>query len=71
MYAPSRTSSFAMQTGSAARVSVTEDRESFRPVALPALAAAVHVNAAAVKAARAKAGAGKAVRIVHEDEPVE
>lgn len=71
MYAPSRTSSFAMHSGSAARVSVTEDRESFRPVALPALAAAVHVNAAAVKAARAKAGTGKVFRIVHEDEPVE
>lgn len=69
MYAPSRTSSFAMPSGSA-RVSVTEDRESFRPVALPALAAAVHVTAAG-KAARAKVGAGKAFRIVHEDEPVE
>ncbi|SFL62903.1 hypothetical protein [Methylorubrum salsuginis] len=69
MYAPSRTSSFAIQSGTA-RVSVTEDRESFRPVALPALAAAVHVNAAAVKAARAKA-AGKVFRIVHEDEPVD
>ena len=69
MYAPSRTSSFAMPSGSA-RVSATEDRESFRPVALPALAAAVHVNAAAVKAARAKAAA-KVFRIVHEDEPVE
>ena len=70
MYAHSRTSSFTIQPGSA-RVSVTEDRESFRPVALPALAAAVHVNAAAVRAARAKAGAGKVFRIVHEDEPVE
>ncbi|KQT49222.1 hypothetical protein ASG52_09655 [Methylobacterium sp. Leaf456] len=69
MYAPSRTSSFAIQPGSA-RLSVTGDRESFRPVALPALAAAVHVNAAAVKAARVKA-AGKVVRIVHEDEPVD
>lgn len=71
MYAPSRTSSFAIQPGSAARVSVAEDRESFRPVALPALAAAVHVSATAVKAARAKAGTGTSSRIVHEDEPVE
>lgn len=71
MYAPSRTSSFAIQPGSAARVSVTEDRESFRPVALPALAAAMQVNASAIESARAKAAARQASRIVHEDEPVE
>lgn len=71
MYAPSRTSTFAAEPGSAARVTVAEDRENFRPVALPALAAAVHVNSTAVKAARAKADARKAYRIVHEDEPVD
>lgn len=71
MYAPSRTSSLAIQPGAVARVTVNGDRESFRPVALPALAAAVHVNAAALKATRAKAAARQASRLVHEDEPVD
>lgn len=71
MYAPSRTSSFAIQSGHAARVSVSEDRESFRPVALPALAAAMQVNAAATASARAKVAARQKFRFVHEDEPVE
>ena len=70
MYAPSRTSSLAIQPGATASVSATEDRESFRPVALPALAAAVRVSAAA-KANGAKAAARKAYPFVHEDEPVE
>jgi hypothetical protein len=52
-------------------VTVAGDRENFRPVALPALAAAVHVSSSAVKAARAKAEARNAFRFVHEDEPVD
>ncbi|MFF8798707.1 MULTISPECIES: hypothetical protein [unclassified Methylobacterium] len=71
MYAPSRTSTFAAEPGSAARVTVAGDRENFRPVALPALAAAVHVNTASLKAARAKAQARNAIRFVHEDQPVD
>lgn len=43
-------------------------RASFRPVALPALAAAVHIAKAAEKASRAKLATRP--RIVHEDEPV-
>ncbi|MEH3117478.1 MAG: hypothetical protein PGN25_07685 [Methylorubrum populi] len=71
MYAPSRTPTFAAEPGNVAPVTVAGDRENFRPVALPALAAAVHVNAAALKAARAKAEARNAFRFVHEDEPVD
>ncbi len=44
-------------------------REGFRPVALPALAAAVHVGAAAARDARAKIAARRSAPIVHEDEP--
>ena len=71
MYAPSRTPTFAAEPGASASVTVAGDRENFRPVALPALAAAVHVNSAAVKAARAKTEAGAKFRFVHEDEPVD
>ncbi|CAO4147103.1 hypothetical protein PUR23_25115 [Methylorubrum populi] len=71
MYAPSRTPTFAAEPGGSAPVTVAGDRENFRPVALPALAAAVHVSSAAVKAARAKAEVGTRVRVVHEDEPVD
>lgn len=71
MYAPSRTPSFAAEPGSTASVTVAGDRENFRPVALPALAAAVHVNTSALKAARAEAKARHAYRIVHEDEPID
>ncbi|GEP11886.1 hypothetical protein [Methylobacterium gnaphalii] len=45
-------------------------RESFRPVALPALAAAVHIGRQAAEAARARLAARRTVRIVYEDEPV-
>lgn len=71
MYAPSRTPTFAAEPGSTASATVAGDRENFRPVALPALAAAVHVSRSAVKAARAKAEARNNVRFVHEDEPVD
>lgn len=71
MYAPSRTSSLATKPGAVARIAANGDRESFRPVALPALAAAVHVNAAALRATRAKAASGPSFRFVHEDEPVD
>lgn len=71
MYAPSRTPTFAADPGGNAPVTVAGDRENFRPVALPALAAAVHVNSAAAKAARAKAEARNRFRFVHEDEPVD
>lgn len=71
MYAPSRTPTFAAEPGHSAPVTVAGDRENFRPVALPALAAAVHVSSSAVKAARAKAEARNAFRFVHEDEPVD
>ncbi|AMB46043.1 MULTISPECIES: hypothetical protein [Methylobacteriaceae] len=71
MYAPSRTPTFAAEPGIASPVTVAGDRENFRPVALPALAAAVHVSSAAMKAARTKAEARNTVRFVHEDEPVD
>lgn len=45
-------------------------REGFRPVALPALAAAVHV-AHAAQAARDKPARRGTRRFVHEDEPAE
>ncbi|GEO98058.1 hypothetical protein [Methylobacterium haplocladii] len=44
-------------------------RESFRPVALPALAAAVHIHSLAAQAARTKLAARQSAQIVHEDEP--
>ena len=47
-----------------------QGRESFRPVALPALAAAVHISRQAAEAARVRLAARRTVRIVHEDEPV-
>lgn len=71
MYAPSRAPTLADEPGNAAPVTVVGDRENFRPVALPALAAAVDVSSSAVKAARAKAEARNAFRFVHEDEPVD
>ena len=49
--------------------SVGQDREGFRPVALPALAAAVHVAASAAKAARDKLLARAPRPFVHEDDP--
>ncbi|GJE15964.1 hypothetical protein [Methylobacterium marchantiae] len=46
-------------------------REGFRPVALPALAAAVHVAAAAAKDAALKVAARRqASRFQHEDAPL-
>lgn len=71
MYAPSRISTFAAEPGSTAPVSVAELRETFRPVALPALAAAVHVSTAALRTARAKAQARNSARFVHEDQPID
>jgi hypothetical protein len=47
----------------------TQSRDAFRPVALPALAAAVHVQNAAAETARAKLAARRSVQVVHEDEP--
>ena len=68
MYPSIGTTSIATQPGR--RVTdVVQGREGFRPVALPALAAAVHVGTASAQAARAKAAAGRSPRIVHEDEP--
>ncbi|WP_155912001.1 hypothetical protein [Methylobacterium sp. 77] len=47
------------------------DREGFRPVALPALAAAVHVAASAAKQAALKVAARhQASRFQHEDAPL-
>jgi hypothetical protein len=67
MYSDDRSQDGAAQ--SSARGSVEgQGRESFRPVALPALAAAVHIQSA--EAARAKLAARRQARIVHEDEPV-
>lgn len=46
------------------------DREGLRPLALPALAAAVHINArASAQAALADRLKAAARRVVHEDEP--
>ncbi|GJE26124.1 hypothetical protein [Methylobacterium organophilum] len=47
----------------------TNGHERFRPVALPALAAAMRSVAQTAEAARAKAAARFAKRMVHEDEP--
>lgn len=47
------------------------DREGFRPVALPALAAAVHVSASAAKEAARKIAARRQLsRFQHEDAPL-
>ncbi|CAA2103931.1 hypothetical protein MBUL_02446 [Methylobacterium bullatum] len=46
-------------------------REGFRPVALPALAAAVHVSASAAKEAARKIAARRQLsRFQHEDAPL-
>ncbi|GJE55293.1 MULTISPECIES: hypothetical protein [Methylobacterium] len=68
MYASNRSQDAVGQSGSRG----TDDsrgRESFRPVALPALAAAVHIGSAAAQAVRAKVAAQRTSRIVYEDEP--
>lgn len=69
MYSFSRTTGAATEPGQRATDPV-RDREAFRPVALPALAAAVHIRAASAEAARARAASRRAARMVHEDEPV-
>jgi hypothetical protein len=67
MYSDDRSQDGAAQS-SARGSDDSRGRESFRPVALPALAAAVHIQSAA--AARAKLAARRTARIVHEDEPL-
>ncbi len=48
------------------------DRDGLRPLALPALAAAVHASAqSAVQAAQAQRLKVAARRVVHEDEPTD
>jgi len=69
MYAPDQTQSAApdldRRTPASGRVA-----ESFRPVALPALAAAVLVSALAGKAVATRAKAARmAARFEHEDAP--
>lgn len=49
--------------------SAGHDRARFHPVALPALAAAVHIGATAARDARSKLAAHWSATIVHEDEP--
>lgn len=71
MYAPSRSSTFAAESGHTVPASVAEARENFRPVALPALAAAVHVNTAAGKVTGARAQTRTPLRFVHEDQPID
>ena len=46
-------------------------REGFRPVALPALAAAVHATAKVTRNASDTIAAGLARRFTHEDDPSE
>lgn len=46
-----------------------QDRKRFQPVALPALAAAMHIGASAARDARAKLAPHWSATIVHEDEP--
>lgn len=67
MYPSNRSQDLAAESG---RRESDEARGSFRPVALPALAAAVHINTAAAQAARARLAARRTTPIVHEDDPV-
>ena len=48
-----------------------KDRAAARPLALPALAAAVHVVSNAAQAARAKRAARTIRPFVHEDQPTD
>lgn len=69
MFPASQSNNVALQPGRGASVDA-QDREGFRPVALPALAAAVHVAASAAKAARDRLLlARKPKPFVHEDDP--
>lgn len=68
MYASNRSQDGGPQSG----VRGSDDgrsRDGFRPVALPALAAAVHIHSAAAETARAKRASQRSVQVVHEDEP--
>lgn len=68
MYASNRSQDAADQFGSRG-ADDGRGREGFRPVALPALAAAVHIHSTAAEAARSKLAARRSAQIVHEDEP--
>ena len=68
MFPASQSNTVALQPGRGASIDA-QDREGFRPVALPALAAAVHVAASAAKSARDKLLARKPKPFVHEDDP--
>lgn len=68
MYSPNR--GHAVTNFSDRRAS-TEDRTKDRTLALPALAAAVHVSTSAARAARAKLAARNIRPFVHEDDPTD
>jgi hypothetical protein len=70
MYAPDQNQSPAPALDRRSTTTTGRSTESFRPVALPALAAAVLVSAVAGKAMAARAKAARiAARFEHEDAP--
>jgi hypothetical protein len=70
MYPSSETQNAATETGRR-RTDLGQDREHFRPVALPALAAAVRMKAPAVQKREVKAGERRGIlEMLHEDAPV-
>lgn len=68
MYPSRQTPTVATQSGFSS-TDVGQARDGFRPVALPALAAAVYMSATAKKASETAARRG-GVQIVHEDAPL-
>ena len=70
MYPSSETPTAATETGRR-QTDVGHDREHFRPVALPALAAAVRMKAPAVVKREAQTGERRGIlEMLHEDAPV-
>lgn len=69
MFSASQSNDVALQSGRGMSVDA-QDREGFRPVALPALAAAVYVASSAAKSARdRRLLARKPKPFIHEDDP--
>ncbi|WP_336485294.1 hypothetical protein [Methylobacterium nigriterrae] len=68
MYPSSETQTVATETG---RRKTDPDRERFRPVALPALAAAVRVKAPVARKPEVRPGERRGIlEMLHEDAPV-
>ncbi|KAB1074734.1 hypothetical protein [Methylobacterium planeticum] len=70
MYPSSETPAAATDTGRR-HTDLGQDREHFRPVALPALAAAVRMKAPAIQKRETRAGERRGIlELLHEDAPV-